>query len=215
MPRPFLAIVPAVIGLLLCGGCLRGPLGSPRAEAALVRDGGWTLVPAVAVPRADGPAGCGAQALAAVLAFGAAEDVDRAAAISDELPWHDTGATPVDLLLAARARGWSAEIRPGTAALLSAEVAAGHPPLVMLDVGLEVRTLFARFDLPRVMHWAVVTGVAEDGRAVLLGATRSRHHVVDAAWFDRRWAAADRCTLVLRPPAAHATPPVADQLPES
>jgi hypothetical protein len=194
--------IAAGVAMLVAGlanaGCLRGPLDSPRSEAALVAEGSWRMVEGVAIPRVRGDSGCGSQALAGVMAGDAA----AAASLAEELPWHEHGATPVDLLLEARRRGWTADVRRGSLESLAAEVEAGHPPLVMIDAGLEVRTLLSRIALPRVMHWAVITGIAEDGGAVLLGATRRRHHVVDAAWFDERWSRSDRCLIVLRPPAA-------------
>ena len=209
--RRRLAAVLAILATALANaGCLRSPLNTPRPEAALVAEGSWRLVSGVEIPRVRGVAGCGSQALAGVLAGDAA----AAASLAEQLPWHEHGATPVDLLLEARRRGWTARVRPGTLEALEAEVTAGHPPLEMIDAGLEVRTLLSRIALPPVMHWAVVTGVAEDGRAVLLGATRRRHHVVDAAFFDERWSRSDRCLIVLRPPAGNPlSPPPPDPSP--
>ena len=200
---PRLTMRLALLVLMLTGGgCLRSPLGPPRPEASLATEGRWRMVADVPIPPVRGPEGCGSQALAAIMAGDAA----TAERLAEQLPWHRHGATPVDLLLEARRRGWSARVRTGTLEALRTEVDAGHPPLVMIDAGLEVRTLLARIDLPPVMHWAVVTGVADDGHAVLLGATRRRHHVVDADWFDERWARSDRCLIVLRPPAAPLRP---------
>ncbi|MFK7960215.1 MAG: hypothetical protein AB8G96_06785 [Phycisphaerales bacterium] len=191
---------------LLNGGCLRGPLGSTTAEARLTRGGTWTIVPDVAIPEPPGPAGCGAQALAAVL-VGGVRPLDRPRVASDlaaELPWHNHGATPVDLLLEARRRGATARIAAGTWDELREAVSRGEPPLVMLDAGLEVRTLSATVPLPAVMHWAVVTGMRDDGERVAIGAPNGRHHTVKRSWFESRWDASDRCVIHITP-AGHAS----------
>lgn len=195
------------------GGCLRGPLARTTAEASLTAGADWVFAPGVAVPEPPGPAGCGAQALAAVLATAGSAPADSAGrasaadALAAALPWHDHGATPIDLLLEARRRGFDARVAAGSIDDLSAAVARGEPPLVMLDAGLEVRTLTATLPLPAVMHWAVVTGVRRDGDRISVGAPNGRHHVVDAAWFDVRWRASDRCVIHVRRPETDGTPP--------
>lgn len=207
------AAAAAVIPSMLLGGCLRSPLDRSAFDTELRASGSWTMTAPIDVPAPEGPDGCGAQALAAVLA--SHDDSEGSAAISAELPWHRTGATPVDLLLEARRRGWTARIASGDAGLLRREIEGGRPPLVMLDAGFAVHTLTTSIALPDVMHWAVVTGIAPDdaghaGNAadepgtpdVLLGAPGLRHHVVDGELFDRRWADADRCVLLLAPPGS-------------
>lgn len=140
--------------------------------------------------------GCGAQALAAILAFDDPE-ID-AAELGETLPWHDAGATPVHLLLEARRRGRGASIARGSIDDLRAEVRADRPAMVMFDASPEVRTLFSRIPTTKVMHWAVVSGVAIDGGRVLLAAPGARHHVVDRADFQRRWARSDYCLIRIR-----------------
>jgi ABC-type bacteriocin/lantibiotic exporter with double-glycine peptidase domain len=177
----------------LASGC--SPLMNSTAERDLVAAGRFDLIRGIDLPEVSGVKGCGAQALAAVLAY-----LDRsmsAESIAAELPWHDIGATPVDLLLEARRRGFEASVCRGTLETLAENVRAHRPMLVMLDAGLEVRTLLTRYPTPAVMHWAVVSGVARDGSKILLADERARHHV--AAWkdFERRWLASDACMLVI------------------
>ncbi|MHC4991216.1 MAG: hypothetical protein ACYTGC_09570 [Planctomycetota bacterium] len=139
-------------------GC-HSPVASTRPEQWL-RDGGdYQLVTGLEVPRVSGVAGCGAQALATVLAFGTSDDPSQ---LAEELPWHDTGATPIDLLLEARRRGYDAAVRRGSWPQLLERIEADRPTLVMFDAGVEVLTLHARIPTVQVMHWAVVSGSALD-----------------------------------------------------
>ena len=148
------------------------------------------------MPKVRGVSGCGAQALAAILAFDDPE-IDPAA-LAEALPWHDEGATPVHLLLEARRRGREATIASGSPDDLAEQIGAGRPVLVMIDAAPEVRTLLARIPTTPVMHWSVVSGVALDGEHVLLAAPASHHHIVDRADFLRRWARSDYCLIRLR-----------------
>mgnify|MGYP001815165342 CR=1 FL=1 len=139
-------------------------------------------------------AGCGAQALGGAL--GRADGTDPQAA-ADALPWHDRGATPVDLLLAARAAGCDAELRAGTWEDLERVVAAQGTGIVMIDAAPEVRTLFSAFQTSPVMHWALVAGLARDGSEVLIGLPEDRVAIMDRAWFLDRWSRSDHCLIVV------------------
>jgi hypothetical protein len=49
--------------------------------------------------------------------------------------------------------------------------------------------------MPKMMHWSVVSGVADDGSEVLLAAHGRRHHVVDRQEFLKRWSKSAECTI--------------------
>ncbi|MHC5026319.1 MAG: cysteine peptidase family C39 domain-containing protein [Planctomycetota bacterium] len=187
---------PALLILLVAAaGC--HPLASTRTEEALLADG-YVVVEGLRVPEVEGNAGCGAQALAAVMAHG--DPARDPVALGAELPWHDVGATPVDLLLAARNDGFEARVEAGTVERLVEEASAGRPAVVMLDVApVWPSLLLGAIPLGTAMHWAVVTGIGDDGARILLGAPDGRHHVVDGADFQARWERADRCLIVVTP----------------
>jgi hypothetical protein len=102
-------------------------------ECDLVRTGRFDLITGIDLPQVKGVNGCGAQALAAVLAY--VDQPGEAHSIAIELPWHDVGATPIDLLLEARRRGFDATITRGTIEALAENIQADRPVLVMLDAG--------------------------------------------------------------------------------
>lgn len=183
---------------LLMAGCFASPLTGSEPEQALIDAGEYELIERLHVPPVRGVKGCGAQALATVLAHDDSS-VD-ARQLADELPWHDLGATPIDLLLAARAHGSQARIVSGTIDDLSREIHAGHPVLVMIDAAYEVRTLTGSVPTPRSMHWSVVSGVAHDGSRILLAAEDARHHIAGREDFLARWALSDRCMIVVTSP---------------
>lgn len=158
----------------------------------------YQLVANIDVPKVSGVEGCGAQALAAVMAH--LDPSHSAADLANELPWHDVGATPIDLLLEARHRGFDAAIARGTLDALAENLNAGQPVLVMLDSGMHVRGLFMRYPTPRVMHWSVVSGIAADQSRVLLAAEDHRHHIASRDDFLQRWSRSDNCMIVVTPP---------------
>lgn len=176
-------------------GCI-SPLSFSTPEAKLIASGEYIIVTGIEVPKVRGISGCGAQALAAILAFDDPE-IDPIS-LAEALPWHDEGATPVHILLEARRHGREATIARGSLNDLAEEARAGRPVLVMIDAAPEVRTLLSRIPTTKVMHWSVVSGVALDGQHVLLAAPEAHHHVVDRAEFERRWAQSDYCLIRIR-----------------
>jgi ABC-type bacteriocin/lantibiotic exporter with double-glycine peptidase domain len=180
-----------LIGLASC----HSPIGMSYHENGLMATGRYDLISGIDLPKVDGVAGCGAQALAAVMAF--EDDILNADSLAEELPWHEVGATPVDLLLEARARGFEATIARGDLEILAKSARQGQPVIIMIDAGYEVRWFFARHDLPKVMHWAVVSGVARDESQILLAAKDGRHHKVEREDFERRWGRSDHCQIVI------------------
>src|SRR5262249_44084203 len=100
-------------------------------------------------------------------------------------------------LLEARHRGFHALISRGSLDDLANVLQAGRSPLIMLDSGLEVRTLFMRYPVPEVMHWSVVSGIARDHSCVALAAEDRRHVIVAREDFLRRWSRSDNCMIVI------------------
>jgi|GEM_PF-3443354 len=175
-----------VLCALVAGGCA-GPLRGPVPESRLVASGRYVIVEGLEVPRGGGSRGCGAQALATVFAH--ADPETDAQAECDRLPWREAGATPVELLLAARARGFEAELSRGSVAELRGHVVSGVAPLVLIDMSRRGREVY---------HWAVVSGVGADGSDVLLGGEGARHYLISGEEFARRWSRTDYCTIVVR-----------------
>ncbi len=183
----------------MCGAGCYSPFNFSFDEERLLSGGDYAVVAGLDVPEARGPDGCGAQALAAVLVFN--DPALNAGDLADDLPWHTEGATPVDLLLAARDRGFEAKITRGSWEAIAEKVRQGAPLLVMVDAAPEIRTLLLRFRMPKMMHWSVVSGVAADGSQVLLAARDRRHHVVERDDFLKRWLKSANCTIrVSKPP---------------
>ena len=179
------------------GGC--SPFYRSVPEADLIKADKHVLVEGIDVPKSRGPNGCGSQALGAMIAF--ANPNQSANSLADQLPWHDEGATPVDLLLAARHRGCEAVIARGTMEALKTSIKSGQPMLVMLDSGLEARSIVFgfRWPTPNVMHWAIVSGVANDDSQVLLAAEQRRHYIASTEDFTRRWEQSDFCMISIEP----------------
>jgi hypothetical protein len=184
-----------LIAALLCGAC-HSPLLRTTPERELLSAGRHHVTRTLALPQTHGHEGCAAQAVAAVLAF--ADPSLDATALAAELPWHEEGASPVDLLLEVRRRGFAARLERGTWERVWALVQEQRPALVMIDAGPEMQTLTRSVPLVKAMHWAVVSGAARDGSTVLLAARGARHHVVRHDEFMRRWSAADQCLIDVR-----------------
>lgn len=185
-------------GIMLLAGFAAGchsPLAVSRSERGLLATGDYHIIPGIDLPKVRGVEGCGAQALAASLAY--VDTKIDAETLAEELPWHDEGATPVELLLEARRRGYKASIASGTWDQLAGFVENGATILVMFDAGYEVRWLFSTHELPRVMHWGLVSGIAKDDSRILLAASNARHHVLTREEFERRWAKSEMCLIVV------------------
>jgi len=165
-------------------------------EDRLVARGEYDLIRDLDMPPAPGPSGCGAQALATVIAH--YDPSVESKETADQLPWKDKGATPIAILLTTRGLGYSARILPGEWEYLRETVDTGIPVLVMFDRA-------SRTTLPLLpkrrpsYHWGVVSGMAKDGSGLLIAAPDHSHYVIGRDLFVRRWEATDRCTIEVRP----------------
>jgi hypothetical protein len=194
---------------LLAAGC--SPFHRSVPEGDLRRANKHLIIAGLDCPEVPGVQGCGAQALATII--GHVDHQQSTAAVAAELPWHDVGATPVDLLLEARRRGLAASVTRGSFDALGSSIHAGEPVMIMLDAGLEVRTLLTRYPTPKGMPWAVVSGIARDGSQIMLAATEHRHYLVSRKDLDRRWRASDYCLIAItRPSGSSATTSAANML---
>ncbi len=195
MPRASSILASLAIALALAG-CT--PLNRSVSEAELLKANKHVLITGVDAPKVDGPRGCGAQALAAAIAC--ADPARPSAEVAAQLPWHDVGATPVDLLLEARRRGFDAVIERGTIDRLIDLTSQQQPALVMIDAGPKVRGLIISLLglQPKLMHWGIVSGVARDGSQVLLAAREHRHYIASRKDFLKRWEQSDCCMIIVR-----------------
>jgi tetratricopeptide (TPR) repeat protein len=148
---------------------------------------------------------CGPAALATVL--GAAGVRVTPAELVDEVWIPDRqGALATELAAAARRRGRLAyRIDPRPGALLG-ELEAGHPVLVMQNLGV---SWFPRW------HFAVVIGFDPEARTVILRSGTERRRLTPLATFDATWARADRWGLVLPEPGSLPANPDRERLLEA
>ncbi len=186
----------ACLGLSLLSGCAdlrQYQAGSPQADAILATPpAGLPLRVALdTVPFfAQEEAQCGPAALATVL-VNLGWPVTPADLLSQVFTPAREGAFQVEMLAAARRQGALAvRVAPQLQALLQ-EVAAGRPPVVLLNPALAV--------WPR-WHYAVVAGFDLQAGTVTLRSGRSRADIWPLATFDFAWARSRRWGFVVTAP---------------
>ena len=180
-----------VLTLLSCA-CL----GLRRAEppptgTALTLDG---------VPRlAFGTDRCASGALASVLAFyGSAESQESLDATLPKTA--EGGVLSLDLMLAARTRGYRVRLLEGSEQALFTAVRQGIPPVMLLRIA----------DLPGrrrdLYHYAVVDAIEEHGRRVrlLLGDGEARW--ISMPRLEKPWRGSGHALLLVSPPPRPADP---------
>lgn len=133
---------------------------------------------------------CGPAALATAL--GSAGVVRTPSALADEvyLPQRQ-GSLQLEMLAATRRAAllpYPLETKPES---LLKEVAAGHPVLVLQDMGLP---LWPRW------HYAVVVGYDLSAQEIILRSGREKRLVMNLGDFDRSWARSGRWAFVAQPP---------------
>jgi ABC-type bacteriocin/lantibiotic exporter with double-glycine peptidase domain len=132
---------------------------------------------------------CGPATLASVLTFwGVPADPARVrdAVYTAKLK----GSLPIDLLIAAQARGLTAEAYQGTLGSLLAELDAGRPLIAFLDLG---------FFVFKQGHYVVVTGYDTEREGLFAHSGTHRNLFVPYAEFLRKWDRTGRWTLRLMP----------------
>lgn len=137
---------------------------------------------------------CGPAALASVLSFwGARADP---AALRPELYRRSLGGSlPVDLTLAARRRGFRAEMYQGSLEDLRRRIDQGRPVLAFLNVWLR--------HLPQG-HFVVVTGYDDARGGVYVHDGRRRDRFLRYSRLESAWSKTRRWTLIVEPPDARA-----------
>jgi len=174
--------VAAALLAALLAGCAASP---PRLDRPAL-DVELTAVPFYP----DDSTLCGPTALATVLDWSGLQPDLEALRRGVYLPQRQGSLQP-EMAAQARRQGRLAHPLAGGLAALADELAAGHPVLVLQNLGLSW--------LPR-WHYAVVVGLdSEAGQVVLRSGTR-RRHVVGLGLFDRTWARGERWGLVVLPP---------------
>lgn len=133
---------------------------------------------------------CGPAALATVL--GAAGLPTTPDALTSEVFVPDRGGSlQIEMLASARRHGAvSTRLPPDLTALLR-EVAAGHPAVALLNLGLSIYP---------VWHYAVVIGYDLDTRDVLLRSGTTAELTLPLSTFEHTWARSQRWAFVALPP---------------
>jgi hypothetical protein len=182
-----------LLPVLACTGCLGlRRADPPPTEGALVLPG---------VPRfAFGTDRCGSGALASVFSYYG--DPETQESLDATLPKTESGGVlSVDLLLAARSRGYRVRLVDGTAHSLLAAVQQGIPPVLLLRLS----------NLPGrkrdLYHYVVVDGSDHAGQRVrvLLGDGQARW--IATSRLERPWSGAGHALLLVSRP-----PPPSDRL---
>lgn len=177
---------------LFAAACVAGLLGAcaPRLEEPLnglaVAPTELTEVPFVAQEQYQ----CGPAALAMALQW-SGSTVSANDLVSQVYLPERKGSLQAEMIAAARRAGRVAyRLRPSLRSLI-AEVAAGHPVIVLQNLGLEWS--------PR-WHYAVVVGFDLDRQELVLRSGLQRRHILPLPLFERTWQRGERWALVALPP---------------
>lgn len=177
------AIILLVLVLSACAG--------RETEMVLARPGDLPPVARVAdvpfFPQAD--KACGPASLAMVLVWSGLESGPDATSTQVYTPGRE-GSLATDMLGGARRNGRLAVPITGLAALLE-EVAAGHPVLVMQNMGL---------DIYPVWHFAVAIGYDLPARDLVLHSGLDPEARMSLDTFEHTWERAGRWAAVVLPP---------------
>jgi len=186
-----LAVSSGGVPLLVPAGCAAAPVKvTTSRRIAAARDVIWLDLD---VPDVRGAPGCGAQALAAVLAFHDRELV--ASDVAEALPWHAIEASADELIATARDNGREAAVLPPLLDDVIDELRSGRPVIVRLDERDLTDRQAANAQTPTLRGWAVVGGWRDGDRAVLLARSGGRVLHLETAEFERRWMAAGRSAV--------------------
>lgn len=184
-------VVTLLVLIACASAACRSPLSRP-VDPAAVGDG-FVRVNHQPLPPRVGGEGCGSQALAVALAaFDPSIDPKT---LSEELPWRDHGATIIELVAAARSRGFRVAIAKGSLERIESELKRGHVPLVLFDVQTQIWSILGWLDSRQRLHWAVVSGISDKD---ILFAGTGTSYLVSRSLFDERWCASSRCMLVVQ-----------------
>lgn len=133
------------------------------------------------------PYHCGPAALATVLSDAGFQADPNTLADSVFLPSRE-GSLQVEMLAGARRQGALAVKLPGQLDALMRELADGHAPVVLLNLGVEL--------IPR-WHYAVLVGYDLDAGEVVLRSGVTKREVLKFSTFEYTWARSDRWAFVV------------------
>jgi tetratricopeptide (TPR) repeat protein len=186
------ALLSVLIGLAVLPGC--ASLQAPQTDALLAHPPAG-IPPQIALAAtpfvAQTDLQCGPAALAMVLgAAGAPASLD---ALGKEVFLPERGGSlQIEMLASARRHGLvSTRLKPDMASLLR-EVAAGHPAVVLLNLGLSIYPLW---------HYAVVIGYDLPAREVLMHSGNTAMYRMPLSTFEHTWARSGNWAFVTLPPA--------------
>lgn len=101
------------------------------------------------------------------------------------------GSLQIEMLAGARRRGAVATLIPGTVEALLREVAAGHPVIVLQNLGLSWAPSW---------HYAVVVGYDLDAGEILLRSGPMKRQVLSLRTFEHTWKRSEHWAFVTLPP---------------
>jgi hypothetical protein len=182
----------ATAGLSGCAAWLPPPMTAALQQAARTGPPAAELsaVPFFPLTEAAQARHCGPQALASTLVAAGLPGDPLALADATYLPARG-GSLQIEMLAAARRSGALAVILPGTLAALFDEIDAGHPVLVLQNLGLAWA--------PR-WHYAVLIGYDQAMREFILRSGNEARQRLPWATFEYTWARAAHWSVVVLPP---------------
>ncbi len=189
MPRLARSVLGGPLMLLLVGCASLPPAAPPPSTPLVVAPSAATPVEVSDVPFfPQHRFHCGPAALATLLVWSGVVVTPDQLAPQVYLP-ERKGALQIELLAAARRYQRIPYVLSPTLAALRQEVAAGHPVLVMQNLGL---SWYPRW------HYAVVVGI--DAERVVLRSGKRKRHVMSLKLFERTWRRAERWAMLALPP---------------
>lgn len=177
----------AYLGLLLITLCLYGCAGpGVRWDAGLPATVELTATPFFPQETYQ----CGPAALATVINWSGIKISPAVLTPQVYLPERQ-GSLQAELIAAARRQGRVAYVLKPEVSDLLAEVAAGHPVVVLQNLGL---AWFTRW------HYAVVVGFDRTRDEIILRSGTVKRHVMPSSLFARTWQRGGNWALVVMPP---------------
>jgi tetratricopeptide (TPR) repeat protein len=170
----------ATLGLAGCAAQTRALLDRPPAEIARAVE----LTATPFFPQTEFQ--CGPAALATVLGAAGLSAQPEELAAQVFLPAR-AGTLQLEMLGGARRRGAVATRLPQDLEALLREVHAGHPVVVLQNLGLSWAP---------VWHYAVVVGYDLDSEAIVLRSGRTKHEAMALSTFEHTWERAARWAFV-------------------
>lgn len=191
------ALVAAGLATLLLGGCLTVP---PRSRAPAP---GATVLDGVPV-REFGVDRCGAGSLSAVLNyFGDPVSMEELDTVLPKAS--NNGVLSIDMLLAARQRGFDARLVEGSPELLTETLLSERPAILMLRL-LDAPGLGKDY-----FHYVIADGVDPERGLYRLQFGDGRHRWAPLDGLERAWSGTDHALLLVDSPTEERSADAADR----